>query len=88
MSDAARIAAVNAAAREAVRRSGRDITIIDPNPYLCDGGDYRATIDGVPMHTDGVHFTEEGARLYWQWLGPRLLSAGLPPSATPSPPAQ
>ena len=88
VNDPARIAAVNAAAREAVRRSGRDITIIDPNPYPGDGGDYRATIDGVPMHTDGVHFTEEGARLYWQWLGPRLLSAGLPPSATPSPPAQ
>jgi hypothetical protein len=54
---------------------------------LCEDGQYRATIDGVQMHTDGVHFTEEGARLYWQWLGPRLLKAGPTPAATPSAPA-
>mgnify|MGYP000853860266 FL=1 len=87
VNDPERIAAVNDAMREAVRRSGRDIPIIDPNPFLCDGDRYRAQIDGVAMHTDGVHFTEEGARLYWEWLGPQLLSAGLPPSATPSAPA-
>lgn len=87
VNDPGRIAAVNDAVREAVRRSGRDIPIIDPNPFLCDGDRYRAQIDGVPMHTDGVHFTEEGARLYWEWLGPKLVSAGQPASATPSAPA-
>lgn len=86
VNDPARAKAVNEAAREAVRRTGRDIPIIDPNGYLCDDGAYRATIDGVTMHTDGVHFTEEGARLYWDWLGPRLLKAGRTPLATPSAP--
>jgi lysophospholipase L1-like esterase len=87
VNDPGRIAAVNDAAREAVRRSGRDIPIIDPNPFLCDGDQYRPQIDGVTMHTDGVHFTEAGARLYWEWLGPRLLKAGRTPAATPSEPA-
>ncbi len=75
VNDTKRVDAVNDAMREAVVRSGiDDVTIIDPNPYLCDGG-YRAQIDGVPLHTDGVHFTDEGADLYWRWLGPRLLEA-------------
>ena len=87
VNDPARIAAVNEAAREAVRRTGRDIPIIDPDGFLCDNGQFRATIDDVAMHTDGVHFTQEGARLYWEWLGPRLLKAGRTPAATPSAPA-
>ncbi|MEZ5157374.1 MAG: acyltransferase family protein [Candidatus Nanopelagicales bacterium] len=86
VNDRARATAVNEAAREAVKRSGLDVTVIDPNPYLCPGG-YQSELDGVPLHTDGVHFTEEGARLYWTWLGPRLLKAGRTEAATPSVPA-
>lgn len=73
VNDPARIAAVNDAAREATRLTGGEIQVVDPGPYLCDGGDYRAQIDGVPLHTDGMHFTQQGARLFWKWLGPRLL---------------
>lgn len=87
VNDPQRIAAVNEAMREAVRRSGRDIPIIDPDPFLCDNGAYQAEIDGVAMHTDGIHFTEQGARLYWEWLGPRLLKAASQPPATLSAPA-
>jgi len=87
VNDPRRIAAVNDAAREAVARSGLDVTVIDPQPFLCDGQTYRATIDGTKMHTDGVHFTKEGARLFWEWLGPRLLNAGRTTGATPSVPA-
>ena len=87
VNDPRRIAAVNEAARAAVDRSGLDVTVVDPAPILCDGG-YQASVDGVPLHTDGVHFTEEGARWYWKWLGPRLVKAGRPPSATPSAPAE
>jgi SGNH domain (fused to AT3 domains) len=86
VNDPRRIDAVNQAVKEAVRRSGRDIPVLDPNPFLCDGEAYRAQIDGVTMHTDGVHFTEEGARLYWEWLGPRLLKAGRTEQATPASP--
>jgi len=76
VNDPSRISAVNDAAREAVRRSGLDVTVIDPAPYLCQGGEYRSEISGVPLHTDGIHFTEAGARLYWEWLGPRVLESG------------
>lgn len=75
INDPDRAAAVNDTVKEAVRRSGVDATVIDPNPFLCQDG-YQAQLDGVPLHTDGVHFTEEGARLYWQWLAPRLVKAG------------
>ena len=85
VNDPRRVAAVNEAAVEAVERSGLDVTVIDPAPVLCDGG-YQPTIDGIQMHTDGVHFTEEGARWYWKWLGPQLLRAAQKPSATPSAP--
>ncbi len=78
VNDPARIRAVNQAAKEAARTAGIEVTVIDPNPYLCQGG-YTSQIDGVPLHTDGVHFTEEGARLYWEWLGPRLVSAAQAP---------
>jgi hypothetical protein len=86
VNDPARIAAVNEAALAAVERSGLDVTVIDPSPVLCDGG-YQASVEGVPLHTDGVHFTEEGARWYWTWLGPKLLKAARQPSAMPSAPA-
>ena len=85
VNDPARVAAVNEAAREAVDRSGVDAAVIDPGPILCKDG-YQGTIDGIQMHTDGVHFTEEGARWYWKWLGPQLLKAAQKPSATPSAP--
>ena len=85
VNDPARVAAVNEAAREAVDRSGVDAAVIDPGPILCRDG-YQGTIDGIQMHTDGVHFTEEGARWYWKWLGPQLLNAAQKPSATPSAP--
>lgn len=76
VNDPARIQAANEAAKEAVARSGLEVTVIDPGPFLCAGGKYRPEIDGVVMHTDGLHFTQEGARLYWQWLGPKLVQAG------------
>lgn len=76
VNDPARIRAVNEAAREAVARSGLNVTIIDPGPVLCAADKYRAEIDGVTMHTDGLHFTEAGARWYWKWLGPKLVHAG------------
>jgi len=87
VNDQARVDAVNAAAQQAAAQSGLDVTVIDPNPYLCRRG-YQGTIDGVQMHTDGVHFTESGARLYWKWLGPQVLKAARTPQATPSVPVR
>jgi peptidoglycan/LPS O-acetylase OafA/YrhL len=50
-----------------------DVTLLDLDAHACPDGKYAATIDGVPMRTDGVHFTLPGARLLWKWLGPAVL---------------
>jgi len=50
-----------------------DVTLLDLNAHACPGGKYATAIDGVPMRTDGVHFTLPGARLMWKWLGPAVL---------------
>jgi hypothetical protein len=76
VNDPRRIAAVNDAALEAVQRSGLDVEVIDPAPFLCQDGRYRPEISGVALHTDGIHFTEAGARLYWKWLGPQVVESG------------
>ena len=50
-----------------------NVSILDLDADACPGGTYAATIDGVTMRTDGVHFTVAGARLLWKWLGPAVL---------------
>ena len=60
-----------------------DVTLLDLYAHACPGGKYAATIDGVPMRTDGVHFTLPGARLLWSWLGPAVLR--IAHGASPSP---
>ena len=59
-----------------------DVTLLDLDAHACPGGKYAATIDGVTMRTDGVHFTLPGARLLWKWLGPAVLDIehGRPPA--------
>jgi peptidoglycan/LPS O-acetylase OafA/YrhL len=59
-----------------------DVSILDLDAHACPGGKYAAKIDGVPMRTDGVHFTLPGARLLWKWLGPEVLrvAKGQPPT--------
>jgi hypothetical protein len=48
------------------------MVLLDLSSFLCPGGRYRARIDGVQVRYDGVHFTQGGAKLVWQWLGPQL----------------
>jgi peptidoglycan/LPS O-acetylase OafA/YrhL len=60
-----------------------DVTILDLDAHACPGGAYAATIDGVEMRTDGVHFTRDGARLLWKWLGPEVLALTHNGDATP-----
>jgi len=58
------------------RRYVRDhpnVTLLDLDAHACPDGRYAAKIHGVVMRTDGVHFTEAGARLMWRWLAPELL---------------
>jgi len=54
------------------------MVLLDLKSFLCPGGRYVDRMDGVRVRYDGVHFSKAGARLVWQWLGPRLrrLAAG------------
>jgi hypothetical protein len=73
VNDPARIKAQNAALRSAAAPFG-DVTVIDPRRLLCAHG-YVDVIRSVRLHTDGVHWTTEGARLVWDWMRPQLLAA-------------
>jgi hypothetical protein len=64
------------------------VVLADLYGYLCSGG-YTDQLGGVdPLHTDGLHFTEEGVQMVWRWLAPQLVQvsrgaglAGASPSA-------
>jgi len=40
--------------------------------FLCPNGAYVDTMQGVKVRYDGIHFSKDGTRLAWQWLGPQL----------------
>lgn len=69
--DSARIEATNEAVRQAIKDTGLNVQVIDPSPFLCPDG-FQDEIQGVPLYTDGVHFSEEGARVMWVWLAETL----------------
>lgn len=71
INDPDRIAAVNAAARQAARAQAFPVRVIDLNPVLCPDG-YAQDLGGVALRTDGLHLSEGGARLVWDHLDPRL----------------
>jgi peptidoglycan/LPS O-acetylase OafA/YrhL len=56
-----------------VDSAGPNVHLIDFNDFLCRDG-YTETRGGVKLRTDGLHFTPEGVRLIWRWLGPVLLA--------------
>ena len=55
-----------------------DVRLLDLNGHACPGGDFAATIDGAKMRTDGVHFTDAGAKVMWQWLAAELHAIAKP----------
>ena len=74
VNDDSRVAAVNAAVRVAATQAGVPVRVIDLDAFLCSDG-FTATKDGVKLRVDGLHFTPEGARVVWAWLGPQLRAA-------------
>ena len=64
--------AVNRVIREVAIRHPEDVTLLDLQGYVCPTGEYQSQVDGVSLHEDGVHYTEEGAHLVWEWMTPRL----------------
>lgn len=50
------------------------VQLLDLHGVTCPGGAYSATLDGVALHVDGVHFTPEAAKSVWAWVGPQLVA--------------
>jgi hypothetical protein len=48
----------------------RHVTVLDLNRRVCPDGEFTWDIDGLPIRTDGLHFTEVGVQ---QWIAPWLL---------------
>ena len=71
VNDPRRIAAQNAALRAAAA-GFPDVTVVGPGARLCRHG-YAATLDGVKLRTDGVHWTSAAARMVWAWMRPQVV---------------
>lgn len=67
VNDPDRISATNSAVERAVAEVGASATLLDPGTLLCANG-HRDDMNGVPLTSDGVHFTEEGGAMLWKWL--------------------
>jgi lysophospholipase L1-like esterase len=48
------------------------VTLIDLNHFLSPDGAIHATIDGIAVQGDGVHFSPEGGQYVAEWLQPKL----------------
>ena len=80
MRDDARVERLNAAWREYASLHPNDVTLLDLSTFLCPNGKLRKQIDGEKVHTDGVHFSPAGARLFWNWLTPQIADMRRQPS--------
>jgi peptidoglycan/LPS O-acetylase OafA/YrhL/lysophospholipase L1-like esterase len=79
--DADRVAAVNAVIDDVAATHPAVAGLVRTKDLLCDGDRGRATLDGVPLRVDGVHFSPEGAAVLWPHLSSRieeLLPGGTP----------
>jgi hypothetical protein len=44
------------------------VTLGDLREVVCPAGEYQRVVEGVDLHSDGVHYTPAGAALVWDWL--------------------
>jgi hypothetical protein len=70
--DPVRGQAVNAVVADLVAGHGRHVSVADLRDRTCPGGRYQRVVNGVELREDGVHFSEDGAALVWDWLLPLL----------------
>lgn len=64
--------------------NSKGVSMLDMKGFLCPDGTYQESQGGVRMRVDGVHFTPQGAALWWQQFAPQIRSVMLP--ATPREP--
>jgi hypothetical protein len=71
VNDKYRMMRANEALWRALDAMSLEVDIVDLGDYLCKAG-YVPQLDGVELHTDGVHFTEQGGDLVWRYLERQL----------------
>ncbi len=49
-----------------------EITLLDLATFVCPTGKYQPQLNGVPLHSDGSHYTRDSAPMVWRWLLPQL----------------
>jgi peptidoglycan/LPS O-acetylase OafA/YrhL len=69
INDQQRVHWINGVLRDYARE--RKVALVDLYGFLCAQG-YQEARNGVKLRTDGMHFTPQGARIVWDWLGPQL----------------
>jgi hypothetical protein len=63
----------NALLRQEAARHPGTVTVLDLNRLVCPTGRYTATLDGIAMRSDGLHYTPAAVqRVIAPWLLPRL----------------
>src|SRR6266545_4552306 len=70
--DPARGAWMNGVLARFVAAHADKAVLLDIKRFLCPNGGYVDRLQGVKVRYDGVHFSKDGAKLAWQWLGPQL----------------
>ena len=65
-----RVDAWNRLLREAAAKHEGRTTVIDLNRRVCPDGEFTWSVDGIPLRSDGLHFTVDGVR---RWIAPWLM---------------
>ena len=69
-----RTKALNSAARAFVRDAADTVSLIDIRALTCPNDTYDYVINDVPLHRDGIHFTQGALPIVWRWLVDELLT--------------
>ncbi len=80
--DEARRALLNDYFREFAKTSSPPLTILNPEEFLCPDGNVIKEIAGDVVRTDGIHYSDAGMGIFWDWMTPKLLSVVPRPSST------
>lgn len=60
---------------EAAAARPAEAGVIDLRGHVCPSGQHEASLDGVELYRDGMHFKPTGAQTIWTWLAPEIRSA-------------
>ncbi|HYI62934.1 MAG TPA: acyltransferase [Acidimicrobiales bacterium] len=83
--DPERVAWVNGVIEGYARDLGDRATYVDLGELVCPGGELRDQVDGVPLQSDGLHYTQAGTGPVWRWLAERIVPFAQQPIEAPAP---